>query len=90
MIDWQPIRTAPRDGTVVLLYPTGWHHEIAAGYLRTWVGRDWVKVNETTKKYQKTPKQSEWCYHRTQLRTTYQPEYWAPLTDLTGKARVYG
>lgn len=33
-MEWQPIETAPRDGTRILLFREGWHVNCAVGYWR--------------------------------------------------------
>lgn len=73
MTDWQPIETAPKDGTEIL----GWcPYHGSAGRGSTWV----IRWNE--EKHTKKPRPyfdaSGWVWGVTDLRK-HQPTHWMPL-----------
>lgn len=41
MSEWQDIKTAPRDGTAVLLYVPGWSHGDPLMTTASWYGDEW-------------------------------------------------
>lgn len=82
-IDWQTIDSAPKDGTVILLYPRSLYREVYAGWWRTWQYLDWECVDENTKTKTKTVDRAEWCFAGANYGPgTWEPTHWAPYVDL--------
>lgn len=81
--EWQPIRTAPKDGSTILVFISFCSAaHIQPAYFRTWVGQGWRQINKTTKKYGPLPTQSEWCHAGTTCPVIFPPTHWAPFIDL--------
>lgn len=68
--EWQPIETAPKDGTLILVFYPELH-----GYnrysLRYWSTGDWGQVSEA------------WSDQWRQIQPNHTPSFWAPLTPPT-------
>lgn len=81
LFNWQPMKTAPTDGTPILLLCNdyGASYKIVVGYRRHWQGEEWFKTNETTQKLRKGRKQSDWSLWKTTW--TVFPTHWAPYVD---------
>lgn len=72
MVEWRPIETAPRDGTLILcLYPD--RHGQGRLSLRYWAVGDWPSSGRT----------EGWSDQHRQLRKT-DPTHWLPLPPAPG------
>lgn len=72
MVEWRPIETAPRDGTLILcLYPD--RHGQGRLSLRYWAVGDWPSSGRT----------EGWSDQHRQLRKT-DPTHWIPLPPAPG------
>lgn len=72
MVEWRPIETAPRDGTLILcLYPE--RHGQGRVSLRYWAFGDWPSSGRT----------EGWSDQHRQLRKT-DPTHWLPLPPAPG------
>lgn len=69
--DWQPIKTAPRDGTEVLL-TDGYHRAVAS-----WRPDEWPDANQETSCWSI----SDWHNDPIHLRGGYMATHWMLLPD---------
>ncbi len=73
MVEWRPIETAPKDGTLILcLYPD--RHGQDQLSLRYWAVGDWPSSGRT----------EGWSDQHRQLRKT-EPTHWLPLPPAPGE-----
>lgn len=56
-LEWQPAQTAPKDGTVILIYDG---FDVTTAYWQEWSYLDWENVDENTKTKTKIVNKSEW------------------------------
>lgn len=68
MSEWQPIETAPRDGTKVLLIVVGYEPAVGAYYERGW---DYQEEGDFVQEAHYT----EWC----ETTGPWEPTHWMPL-----------
>ncbi len=71
---WQPIETAPRDGTEVLLALKG-KHRACLGY---WIDSEDVRYGKSVRKRQLWSVESMWILHGDEP----EPTHWMPLPEL--------
>lgn len=90
VLNWQPIRTAPTDGTVILLWSGNSERPIDVAYRRSWRCDRWKQINSTTKKLRKGELQSDWSrahvysngIYRSSMTIFNIPTHWAPYLNL--------
>lgn len=73
--EWQPIESAPKDGTYVLLYYPAWKREV-------WIGHYWI--TETLNYGKSTGRREAWYANGmaslfSTSKTEPQPTHWLPL-----------
>lgn len=65
-MDWQPIETAPKDGTLILTFYPELHGQERYS-LRYWSRGDWGNIKEA------------WSDQWRQIKPSNDPTFWAPL-----------
>ena len=71
-MEWQPIKTAPKDGTRVLAVVRGW--QVCVG---RWDGDQWMYLDADDFFSDKTWHQ--YCAERAEAGAEWEPTHWMPL-----------
>lgn len=83
---WQPMRSAPRDGTPIRIAVKGRREAVCAGRHGSRPGPQWHELPYDVAWYG-----ARWCYarHRTPLFDWHRPLFWRPEAESAAEAMAF-